>query len=66
VILRVANGQSHRQDELSARSRIIAEGASYPFTKPTLPAGQIGKLAEPVIVMGIIGSLVYLFYQNQN
>jgi hypothetical protein len=65
-IVRVASGQSHLQDRLSGRSRILAEGAGYPFEEPTVPPGQIGKLAEPLVVLGIVGSLVYLFYQNQN
>jgi hypothetical protein len=65
-IVQVASGRSHHQDRLSGRSRILAEGATYPFTKPELPPGRIGKLAEPIVVMGIVGSLVYLFYQNQN
>lgn len=65
-IVEVASGQSHHQDRLSGRSRVLAEGAGYPFTAPTVPPGQIGKLAEPIVVVGIIASLVYLFYQNQN
>lgn len=66
TVLNVASGQSHRRDRLSHSSRLLAEGANYPFTAPTVAPGQVGKLVEPAVVLGIIGSLVYLFYQNQN
>jgi len=65
-VLSVAKGESHMQDRLSGRARTIAEGASYPFTKPTIPPGNLGKLLEPVAVLGVVSSLVYLFYQNQH
>ena len=66
TILKVAKGQSHEEDYLSSRARVRAEGASYPFTKPVVPPANVGKYFEPVAVAGIITSLVYLFYQNQN
>jgi hypothetical protein len=65
-IVQVASGRSHHRDRLSGQSRILAEGAGYPFTQPEVPAGRIGRLAEPIVVVAIISSLVYLFYQNQN
>ena len=65
-ILLVTSGRSHQLDRISGRSRFLAEGAGYPFAQPEVPPGRIGKLAEPMVVLGIISSLVYLFYQNQN
>jgi hypothetical protein len=65
-ILDVGSGQSHHYDVLSGRSVSFAEGASYPFQKPTVQPLPLGRLVEPVAVVGIITSLVYLFYQNQN
>ncbi len=62
----IASGQSHVEDRLSAKERRLAEGANYPFTKPAIPAANFGRLVEPVAVVGIVASLVYLFYQNQN
>jgi hypothetical protein len=66
TILEVASGQSHRQDRLSGSTRSLAEGATYPFQRPEIPPSRLGRYVEPVVVVGIIGSLVYLFYQNQN
>jgi hypothetical protein len=65
-ILDVASGQSHREDFLKGSARALAEGASYPFTQPEVVPTRAGKLVEPIVVTGIIASLVYLFYQNQN
>jgi len=64
-IVKVARAQSNRQDHLSGDSRLLAEGAAYPFAKPTIPPANIGKYIEPFAVLGIISSLIYLFYQNQ-
>ena len=66
TILKVAKAQSHQEDYLSSRARVRSEGASYPFTKPVVPPANVGRYFEPVAVVGIITSLVYLFYQNQN
>jgi hypothetical protein len=44
----------------------FAEGASYPFQKPDVPPSRLSRLVEPIAVVGIISSLIYLFYQNQN
>ncbi len=62
----VANGQSHWEDRLTPRSRTLAEGSSYPFMKPSIPPANVGRYIEPVAVLGIVTSLVYLFYQNQH
>jgi hypothetical protein len=66
TILGTYNGQSHYEDRLSARSRALAEGASYPFAKPSVPPSGASKVVEPLVVVAIVCSLVYLFYQNQN
>ncbi|MDM7916674.1 MAG: hypothetical protein QUU85_15630, partial [Candidatus Eisenbacteria bacterium] len=65
-ILDVASGQSHFEDRLSGRSRMLAEGANYPFAKPEVPPLRLGRYVEPLAVVAIVSSLVYLFYQNQN
>jgi hypothetical protein len=65
-IIDVASGQGHSNDRLSGHARMLAEGANYPFSKPTIPPSNLGKLIEPVLVLGIVSSLVYLFYQNQH
>lgn len=66
TIMGTYTGQSHYEDRLSARSRALAEGASYPFAKPAVPPSSITRIVEPVVVVAIVSSLVYLFYQNQN
>jgi hypothetical protein len=64
-VIDVASGQCHSQDRLSGHARALAEGANYPFTKPVIPASNVSRMVEPVLVVGIVSSLVYLFYQNQ-
>lgn len=66
TVLKVAKAQSHQEDFLSGRTRLRAEGASYPFKQPVVPPANVGRYFEPVAVVGIITSLVYLFYQNQH
>ena len=63
---RLANAERHRVDRLSGSQRALVEGASYPFSPPLLQAPSLGRYIEPVVVTAIIGSLVYLFYTNQN
>lgn len=63
---RLANAERHRVDRLSGSQRALVEGASYPFAPPLLQAPSLGRYIEPVVVTAIIGSLVYLFYTNQN
>lgn len=36
-----------------------------PFTEPTLESGGWDKVLEPLIVAGIVGGLIYLFYTSQ-
>lgn len=66
TVVGMANGQSYYQDRLSSKARRLAEGATYPFTKPGFPPSNFGRVVEPIAVLGIVSSLVYLFYQNQN
>jgi len=65
-IIDATTGQSHSQDRLSGHARTLAEGANYPFAKPVVPPANVGRLVEPILVIGIVSSLVYLFYQNQH
>ncbi len=62
----VLSSERHRVDRLSGSQRSLAEGASYPFRIPELRAPGLGRYVEPTVVVGIVGSLVYLFYANQN
>jgi hypothetical protein len=66
TVVGMANGQSYYQDRLSSKERRLAEGATYPFMKPSFPPSNFGRVVEPIAVLGIVSSLVYLFYQNQN
>lgn len=65
-VIDVASGQAHWHDQLGSGSRALAEGAAYPFLKPTTPPSSLARIVEPIAVLGIVSSLVYLFYQNQN
>ncbi|MFH1278689.1 MAG: energy transducer TonB [Candidatus Eisenbacteria bacterium] len=41
------------------------ESEQYAFAQADLPAGSYGRLIEPLVVAGVIGGLVLLFYANQ-
>ena len=62
----MVTAERHHWDRLSGRQRVLAEGASYPFTAPELKSPGLGRYVEPAVVVGIVGSLIYLFYTNQN
>lgn len=66
TITAMTSTERHQVDRLSGSQRHLAEGASYPFSKPVLQAPSLGRYVEPAVVVGIVGSLVYLFYANQN
>ncbi len=42
------------------------ESKSYAFAKPEREPGTLARLYEPLIVAGIVGGLVFLFYSNQS
>ncbi|MFN8549403.1 MAG: hypothetical protein U0527_15880 [Candidatus Eisenbacteria bacterium] len=58
--------ERHEVDRLAGWQKVLAEGATYPFTKPELQSPSVGRYVEPAVVVGIVTSLIYLFYQNQN
>lgn len=63
---RMSAGERHWVDRLGGSDRVLAEGAGYPFTRPELKPPSLGKYVEPAVVVGVVGSLIYLFYANQN
>jgi hypothetical protein len=62
----VLSAERHCVDRLTGSQRALAEGASFPFRIPELNAPGLGRYIEPTVVVGIVGSLVYLFYANQS
>ena len=62
----VLTAERHRVDRISGSQRSLAEGASYPFKIPELKVPGLGRYIEPTVVVGIVGSLVYLFNANQS
>ena len=62
----VYTAQKHHWDRVVGRERALAESAEYPYRRPELNAPGLGNYVEPAVVVGIVGSLIYLFYANQN
>lgn len=62
----LVSAERHHWDRLSGRQKALVEGASYPFAPPALTAPSLGRYVEPAVVVAIVGSLIYLFYTNQN
>lgn len=44
----------------------LLESKTYAFAKPERASGTLARLYEPLIVTGIVGGLVFLFYSNQS
>jgi hypothetical protein len=57
-------GRSH-EDQFSYSELPAVEAGVFAFTKPPRKTTNWGKIAEPVVVSGIIVGLVYLFFSNQ-
>ncbi len=66
TLKRVVSVERHAVDHLTGSQKILAEGATYPFQRPALMPPSLGRYVEPAVVVGIVTSLIYLFYQNQN
>lgn len=65
-VVQIRSAERHVVDDLTSRQRVLVGGASYPFTRPELVPPSLGRYIEPTVVVGIVGSLIYLFYTNQN
>jgi hypothetical protein len=52
-------------DRFSRSQLELVEDPHYPELKDNLPTRNLDKVAEPVIVVGIVGGLVALFFQNR-
>ncbi len=65
-IIWVGNGRSERLDIVPKSKLDLLEGRAYPFTRPSLPPQSLSRIVEPVLVLGIVAGLVFLFYSNQN
>lgn len=57
-------GRSSR-DQFSYGELPTVEAGVFAFTKPPRKTTNWGKIAEPVVVSGIIVGLIYLFFSNQ-
>lgn len=65
-VLWVGRGRAERLDVVPKSKLDLLEGRNYPFQKPELRGRPLSRLAEPVLVSGIIAGLVFLFYSSQN
>ena len=52
-------------DRISKSEVSQVEDAHYPDLKDDVPGRGVDKLVEPVIVVGVVGGLVMLFFQNR-
>ena len=52
-------------DRYARGEQSLVEEARYPDLKDDVPGRNVDKLAEPVIVVAIVGGLIALFFQNK-
>jgi hypothetical protein len=57
--------RSHR-DQFDYSRLAEVEAGVFAFSKPPRQSTNWGKIAEPVVVSGIIVGLIYLFFSNQS
>jgi hypothetical protein len=61
----IAGGERVYLDAFPGWARPVLEGHAYPFAIKQPRGTSLQKIVEPVVVVGIISGLIYLFYQNQ-
>jgi hypothetical protein len=64
-VIWVGHGDSERLDHVPASKLPLLEGSTFPFTQPELESRGLGAYVEPILVLGIVAGLIYLFYSNQ-
>jgi hypothetical protein len=64
-IQNVANGERLVLDDFPGSVRPVMEGRGYPFAIEQPSGASMRGIIEPVVIVGIVSGLVYLFYQNQ-
>jgi len=62
----VGESQKSYDDEIDYALLDRVENRDYKFTMPERNELKWSKLAEPVVVTGIVAGLVYLFFSNQS
>ena len=62
----VGESEKKYKDEIAHSLLDMVEDKQYAFTMPERKEVKWSKLAEPVVVTGIVAGLVYLFFSNQN
>lgn len=65
VLLWAKSVENYVSDRVPFRALPVLENEQYTFATPEIPGGSANRYVEPLIVSGIIGGLVYLFYANQ-
>ena len=61
----VGEAESSYEDSFPYGRISEVEDGEFAFTKPSRGGTNWGKVAEPVVVTGIIVGLIYLFFSNQ-
>ena len=62
----VGESEKSYDDEISYSLLDRVEDKEYEFTMPDRKELKWGKIAEPVVVTGIVAGLIYLFFSNQS
>jgi len=62
----VGESEKNYSDEISYSLLDRVEDKEYEFTMPDRKELKWGKIAEPVVVTGIVAGLIYLFFSNQS
>jgi TonB family protein len=64
-LLWAGTAEHYASDRVPFGALPYLESDAYAFAKPEIAPGKWGRVLEPVLVSGMIGGLVFLFYANQ-
>jgi TonB family protein len=64
-VLWAGSAEHYASDRVPFGALPYLENDAYAFAKPEIAPGTWGRFLEPVLVSGVIGGLVFLFYANQ-
>ena len=63
-VIWASSAEHYVSDQVPAGTLPALEGSKYEFSSPPLPQGS-GKLVEPLVIAGVVGGMIALFYTNQ-
>ena len=64
-VLWMCEETASRTDSFLKEELLLVQSDLYPFAKAAVQEEDINRVLEPIIVSGVVGGLIYLFFSNR-